>query len=198
MFNIMKNTLILLLLITIGFTSCEGRKTQNQALSESIEEFKKTVNFETNVYIPESYMEREVDTLISNGYRVKIKTFTDMANSVRFSKIKDTINYQTHYRNFKFEVSVTKDDKLIYSENFDKQKVNKVFNYSGNLVFGSDLSDFDKLAVLKSIQVNDDPSYTNMVVIDVLYTIPESDRSSSHRLFIDANGKSNIVQVEVN
>ena len=40
-------------------------------------------------------------------------------------------------------------------------------------------------------------SFTNMVVIDVLYTIPESDRFASHRLFIDAKGKSNIVQVEV-
>lgn len=194
----MKHLFGLLLLLTIGFTSCEGRKTQNQALSESIQEFKKIVNFETNVFIPESYIEREVDTLMSNGYRVKIKTYTDMTNSVRFSKIKDTINYQTHYRNFKFEVSITKDKKLIYSENFDKQKVNKAFIYKSNLVSGSDLSDFDTLAVLKSIEVNDDPSYTNMVVIDVLYIIPESDRFASHRLFIDAKGKSNIIQVEVN
>lgn len=193
----MKHFFGLLLILAISFTSCDGKKTKNQALSESIEEFKKTVNFETNVYIPESYMEREVDTLLSNGYRVKIKSYSDMTNSVRFSKIKDTINYQTHYRNFKFEVNVTKDEKLIYTEKFDKQKVNKAFNYDANLVSGSGLSDFDTLAVLKSIEVNDDPFYTNMVVIDVLFTIPESDRSASHRIFIDAMGKSNIVQVEV-
>ena len=193
----MKHFFGLLLILAISFTSCDGKKTKKQALSESIEEFKKTVNFETNVYIPESYMEREVDTLLSNGYRVKIKSYSDMTNSVRFSKIKDTINYQTHYRNFKFEVNVTKDEKLIYTEKFDKQKVNKAFNYDANLVSGSGLSDFDTLAVLKSIEVNDDPFYTNMVVIDVLFTIPESDRSASHRMFIDAMGKSNIVQVEV-
>ena len=141
----MKHLLGLLLLLAIGFTSCEGRKTQHQALSDSIEDFKKKVNFETNVYIPETYFEHEVDTLMGNGFRVKIKTYTDMTNSVRFSKIKDTINYQTYYRNFKFEVSVTKDEKLIYNESFDKQKVNEAFNYNANLASGSDLYNFDTL-----------------------------------------------------
>ena len=193
----MRHLLGLLLLLTVAFTSCEGRKTQRQALSESIEEFKKTVHFETKVYIPETYLEQEVDTLMSNGFRVKIKTYSDMSNAVRFSKIKDTINYQTHYRNFKFDVSVIKDNEEIYNETFNKEKVNEAFNYHKNLVSGSDLYNFDTLAVLKSIHVNDDPTYTNMVLINITYAIPESERSSSHTLFIDDKGKSNIVQIQV-
>ncbi|WP_340155482.1 hypothetical protein [uncultured Winogradskyella sp.] len=193
----MKQLVLLLLIIGIGLSSCEGRKTQNQALSESIEEFKKTVNFETNIYIPETYIEQEVDTLMSNGFRVKIKTYSDLSNAVRFSKIKDTINYQTHYRNFKFDISISKDDKEIYNESFDKQKINKVFKYNTNLFSGSDLYNFNTLAVLKSINVNDDPSYKNMVLIDIMYAIPESDKYATHRLFIDNNGKSNVVQTEV-
>ncbi|MFK7833985.1 MAG: hypothetical protein AB8B52_11955 [Winogradskyella sp.] len=194
----MKHLFLILLLITIALTSCEGKKTQQQALSESIAKFKKTVNLESHVYIPENYMEREVDTVMSNGFRVHIKTYADMTNSVQFSKIKDTINYQTHYRNFKFEVRVTKDDKLIYKDQFDKQKVNKVFNYNPNLTVSSDLYNFDTLSVLKSIDVNDDPSYTNMVLIDIMYAIPETDRSSSHRLLINDKGTANIVQLGVN
>ncbi|NRR90780.1 hypothetical protein HSX10_04280 [Winogradskyella undariae] len=193
----MKNYLIFLIIIVIGFTSCENRKSKSQALSESVKEFKKTVNLETNVFIPDTYFEHEVDTLISNGYRVKIKTYTDMSNSVLFSKIKDTINYQTYYRNFKFDITVSKNEKVIYQENFNKEKVNKAFNYNPNLVEGSDLYNFDKLAILKFIQVNDDPTYKNMVVIDILYAIPESDKSASHTLFINSKGKSNIVQIEV-
>lgn len=193
----MKQLILFLFIIGIGFSSCEGRKTQNQALSESIEEFKKTVNFETNIYIPETYIEQEVDTIMSNGFRVKIKTYSDLSNAVRFSKIKDTINYQTHYRNFKFDISVSKGDKEIYNQSFDKQKVNKVFNYSANLVSGSDLYNFNTLAVLNSINVNDDPSYTNMVLIDIRYVIPESDKYATHRLFIDNKGNSNVVQTEV-
>lgn len=191
----MKQLILLLLIMGIGLSSCDGRKSQNQALSDSIEEFKKTVNFETNVYIPKTYIEQEVDTIMSNGFRVKIKTYTDLSNSVRFSKIKDTINYQTHYRNFKFDIAVLKDDKEIYKQSFNKQKINKLFNYKANLTSGSDLYNFNKLAVLKSINVNDDPSYTNMVLIDIVYGIPESEKSSSHRLFIDSKGKSHSVQL---
>ncbi|WP_225035766.1 hypothetical protein [Winogradskyella sp. SM1960] len=194
----MKHFLGLLIVSIIAFTSCDGRKTQGQALSDSIEKFKKTVNFETNVYIPKNYMEHEVDTIMSNGYRVKIKTYSDMSNAVLLSKIKDTINYQTYYRNFKFDVSVTKNDKEIYNESFDKQKVNKDFKYTDNLVAGSHLYNFDKLAVLKSIQVNDDPTYTNMVLIDIVHAIPETDKYAFHTMYIKENGKSNIVQVDVN
>lgn len=188
----------LILILIIGFTSCDGRKTKNQALLESIEEFKKSASLEVNVYVPETYLEREVDTLLSNGYRVKIRTYSDMSNSVLFTKIKDTINYQTNYRNFKFDIRIEKEGKLIYNESFDKKKVNTALNYKANFNSESDLYNFDKLAVLKSIQVNDDPSYVNMVLIDIMYVIPEVDRVASHTLFIDEKGKSTFVKVEVN
>jgi hypothetical protein len=194
----MKHLLGLLVILVIGLTSCEGRKTSNQALSESIEEFRKNATIEVDVFIPETYVEKEVDTVLSNGYRVHIKTFTDFENSVRFSKIKDTINYQTHYRNYKFEISVSKNNKLIYNESFNKIRVNKDFNYNNKAEADSNLYNFDKLAVLKSIQVNEESSLKNTVGIDILFAIPESDRYAAHTLFIDENGFSNIVQVEVN
>lgn len=181
----------------IGFISCDGRQTKTQALIESIEEFKRSAKLEVNVYLPDTYMEQEFDTIMSNGFRVKIRSYSDMDNSVLFSKIKDTINYQTHYRNFKFEINITKNNKLIYNESFDKKKVNKVFKYSSGLLSGSDLYNFDELAVLKSIEVNEDASYANMILIDILFAIPESDRYASHTLFIDGSGKANIGHVEV-
>ena len=191
-------TLFAIITFCIIIFSCEGRKTQNQALKESIEAFKKKVNFETHVYIPETYFEREVDTFLNNGYRVKIKTYSDMSNSVLFSKIKDTINYQTHFRNFKFEISVEKANELIYHESFNKIKVNEAFNYKADLSSSSELYNFDKLAVLKSIEVSDDPSFTDTVVINIMYAIPETDRYASHSLVINEKGISNSLQLEVN
>ena len=193
----MRNILVVLLVLLLGFTSCEGRKSQNQALSESINEFKKSASLEVDIYVPETFLEHEVDTTLSNGYHVKIKTYTDEENNVLFSKIKDTINYQTYYRNYKFDISVLKEGELIYHESFDKQRVNKDFKYNSNFYSDSLLHNFDKLAVLKSIQFNDDSSIKNSVGIDIIYGIPESDRYASYTLFIDNNGKSNIVQIEV-
>lgn len=193
----MKHVLGLFIICLLVLSSCNGKKTKHQALAESIETFKKTVHFEKEVYIPEVFATHSIDTLMSNGFHVKIKTYSDSANAVHFSKIKDTINYQTYYRNFKFDISVTKDNKEIYNKSFDKQKVNKAFNYNSKLAAGSDLHNFDTLAVLKSIEVNDDPTYTNMVRIDIIYAIPESNRSASHRLLINEKGKSNVVLVDV-
>ncbi|WP_179335124.1 hypothetical protein [Winogradskyella costae] len=194
----MKHLLGLLIIIIIGFTSCEGRKTQSQALYESIAEFKKTVTFETNIYIPENYLEHQVDTLMSNGFRVKIKTYSDMTKDVLFSNIKDTINYQTHYRNFKFDIRVEKEGQLIFEESFDKQKANKLFGYRDDFASDSPFYNFDKLAILHSIQVDDEPSLKNKVLIDVMYAIPETNRTALHTLFVNDNGTINMVHVTQN
>jgi len=194
----MRNLLGLLLIFVIGLMSCEGRKTQKQALSEGIEVFKKEASLEVALYQPETYAEREVDTLLSNGYRIKIKTSTDMENNVLFTKIKDTVNYQTYYRNYKFKISVEKEGKVIYNESFNKARANKALNYSANYAPGSLLYDFDRLAVLKSIQIDDDLSIKNGIAIDIMYAIPETNKYASHRLFIDEKGTSNIINLPVN
>ena len=121
-----------------------------------------------------------------------------MDNSVLFSKIKDTINYQTYYRNFKFDILIEKDNKVIYNKRFDKQKANKVFKFNANLLKGSELYTFDKLAILNAIQVDDDPIYTNMVAIDVMYAIPETNKISYHKIVINDKGKANFIQTEKN
>ncbi|GGW62144.1 hypothetical protein DFQ11_102437 [Winogradskyella epiphytica] len=193
----MKPIFGILVILVICFTSCDNRKTVQQSLAESIEKFKKNVDFETNVYIPETYLEREVDTLMSNDFRVTIKTYSDMMNSVRFSKIKDTINHQTHYRNFKFDITVTRNEEELYNQSFNKQSVNEAFQFKANLPHDSSLYNFDTLAVLKSIQVNQESSESDRVGIDIMYGVPETDRYALYRLNIDEDGQSNIIQVEV-
>lgn len=194
----MRKLVGLLLLLIIGFTSCEGRKTSQQALSESIEEFKKKVNLETHVYIPGDYMEHEVDSILSNGFRVKIKTYADMERSVRFSIIKDTVNYQTHYRNFKFDIRVEKEGQLIYEETFDKLKVNKTLGYSDDLSSNSPFYNFSSSAVLKSLSLDEENSLTNEIHINLMYAIPETDKFAMHTLSINEDGSSNVIHVKTN
>ena len=192
----MKNLLGLFLIIAVISTSCDGRKSQSEALTESIKEFSKKVTLQKDVYKPNDYIERQTDTLLSNGFRVKIKAYTDLNNSVVFTHIKDTINYNTYYRNFKIDISVSKNNKVIFNESIDKQKAIKFFNYKSTLLLDSEFYNFDKLAVLKSVEVNADPVNTNVVAIEFLYAIPESERFAYHTLIIDETGKSTILPVE--
>ena len=193
----MRHLIGLLLLLIIGFTSCEGRKTSTVALKESVEDFKKNVSIEVKVYEPESYMEQEVDTLLSNGFRVKIKTKSDMANSVLFTKIKDTINYQTYYRNFKFRIVVEKDGNLIFDQNFDKKQINQILDFNSKSEQGSPYRNFNSLAILKSIEVNNESVFENGVEIDIMYAIPNSNRKSNHKFQIDAFGALNVIANKV-
>lgn len=181
-------------LFFLAFLNCEGRKTQSQALAEDIEEFKKKVTIEIDVYQPETYVEQEVDTLYHNGYRVKIKTYSDMNNSVLFTKIKDTINYQTYYRNYKFDILVEKDGKLIFNESFDKEKVNQLFKF--NSQGKSNAIDFKELGILKSIEINRNSPISDVIKIDLMYVIPETDKNSLYSLLIDNKGVMKIENIE--
>ncbi len=178
----------ILLIIVLGFTSCEGRISKTQALEKDIKEFQDSVSIQVDVYKPKNYLEREVDTTLSNGFRVKIKTYTDMDNNVLFTKIKDTINYQKYYRNFKFEILVEKSGKVIFKEQYDKQIINKLFRYDTVTKSNIEDYDFDKFGVLESINLVDNIPQPNIIEIDILYTIPETERVSLHKLFIDENG----------
>jgi hypothetical protein len=187
-----------LLLLFVAFISCEGRKTQNQALAEDIEDFKKVVSYEVNVYVPETYMEREVDTLLSNGFYIKIKTYSDMDNSVLFTKIKDTVNYQTYHRNFKFDIIVKKNDELLLNRHFDKKSINKLFKYDTVTKSNIEGYDFYKLGVLNSIQIDTSLQSTDLIKIDIIYAIPETNRRSLHSLFIDDKGVLEVERLETN
>ncbi len=170
--------------ICIVFINCEGRTTQSHALAEDIEEFNKKATIEVDVYKPEAYVEREVDTLLNNGYRVNIKTYSDMENTVLFTKIKDTINYQTHYRNYKFDILIEKDGKLIYNESFNKQRINQLLKFSTK----TKSNDFEELGILKSINLNRNSPLLDVIKIDVMYEIPETDKRSLYTLVINAEG----------
>lgn len=192
----MKKLLGIFIILIISFTSCEGRKTQRQALTEDIEEFNKNAKIEVNVYNPESYVEREVDTLLSNGYRIKIKTYSDMENSVIYTKVKDTINYQTHYRNYKFDILVEKDGKRIYFEHFNKEKMSKELGYSSNLNPEAQIYNFNKQAILKSVELNKTFNSGKAIFIDIAYAIPNTEHIDWHKLRIDEKGNREFITMQ--
>lgn len=180
----------------IGFTSCDGRKTKTEALAEAVAEFKKKVTVKIEVFEPESYVEQNVDTLLHNGYRVRIKSYTDLDNSVLYTKIKDTVNYHTHFRNFNFDIVVKKDDKTIFKKHFNKKIVNSLFKFNTKSTSLKNVDDFETLGILKSVELVNDFPLSNTIKIDVLYTIPETDKCSFHTIFIDKNGNFKVERKE--
>lgn len=116
----MKKTISLLVLLVIGFTSCNGRITANQSLTESIEEFKINTAIESQTYIPEVYTEISNDTLLSNGFRVKTTTFTDMDHSIVRFVVKDSVTYKKYYRDVEGLVTVNFKNKCVFEKTINK------------------------------------------------------------------------------
>jgi hypothetical protein len=161
----MKNLLVFLLILIICFTSCEGRRTQNQALAESIEAFKKDTLFEKVTYTPETYEEAVIDTILSNGFRVKIKTFSDMNNSSLLEAFKKGSSvYKKFYRKNVSEIEIYYNNVIIDSKRIDKP----LFTNNQNM-------DFWNKAILGAVTINELKSLENELVLNIYYCIPESE-----------------------
>ena len=116
----MKHLYFILVITAIALMNCDGRKSQNEALNNSIEKFK--VSFEPiefDEYIPQKYSETIKDSVLSNGYNVSIKTYSDMNKSVEYSYTESTIDHKINYRNWISQVTIRKADKIVFNECID-------------------------------------------------------------------------------
>lgn len=123
----MKNLLLIACISFFAFASCDGRQTKKDSLKKAVVKFKDSVKPTTVVkYKPEMYAEVLTDTILSNGYSVSVKTYTDMQNSVTHNYQIDDFNMvKDIYRKWISEVTITKDNIIIFRETIDEQFLNK-------------------------------------------------------------------------
>ncbi|WP_397362625.1 hypothetical protein [Olleya sp. R77988] len=115
---------LLLFGILIAFLSCDGRDRVNKTPKEILVENKLLDSFSENIkYFPEKYTETTTDTILSNGFRVKIRYFSHMKEYVTESYTKDSINYKKHYYDFVSRITVYKDDKEVYKKDLYKRSL---------------------------------------------------------------------------
>jgi len=176
--------LCLLLLIVLSINACDGRKSSQQALKEHVEAFKSDIRLEVEEYYPEESSVVVNDTLLTSGHSISIKTYSDMENCVTLTRIKDSVNYQKHYRNFIFEVELRNDSDLIFKEQFTRNRIL-------NLV--EDATVHDLQSVLKTIDLNYIETTADQVYINLMYEVPETHQRSSFELSLHKNGR---IQIE--
>lgn len=191
----------LILLIFAGFItlmSCDGRERVHKTNTEILQENKLLDSFaERSIFIPEQRLETITDTLLSNGFSVKIKTYSDMENTVVFTKKRHALLEKTHYRNFIFEIEVKKEGVSIYNDAYSKTRVNKELNFRSDFPENSPFYNFHNKSVLKSITVDDESLLRDKIMINLTYYIPETKHYTTSTLFIDDKGYSSFVHLEI-
>ena len=177
---------VLSVLIIITFISCDGIDRKHKSNEEVLKENKLLDSFTENIkYIPEAYTEVNTDTILSNGFRVKIKTYTEMQDNVFNEFTIDSIRYKFYYRNYTGKLDVFYNNKSILKETINKSYLNK-----------SNDKDFWDDAIMGGIYLNELISTKKEVYISVLYCIPESETCKEFNIIVDKEGNTTLEELE--
>lgn len=183
----MKNTLLLLALISIICLSCDGRKTQKEALEHAISEFNLKNNVSEKVnYHPEAYVEIVTDTIISNGIKVHIKNYSLLDEQILISNTTDATSKEVKYqRVFESEIIVSKASKDILSTHISA----KEFKTSATDLFWNN-------ATLQHVWVNQDLSTDDDIKLDISFINPKNNAYKLYRMSIDGYGQQTLNLIE--
>ena len=184
------NKLIYILLIVLAFTSCHGRKTKNDTLKESVEKFKDTIGaLEIEEFIPKVYAEVKTDTLLSNGFSISIKTYTNMKRSVTVKyKVDKTLTQIDHFRDWISEVKIKKNNVLVFDKKLD-----------AHFFLQADHTIKDSLdgAINNKVWINEDfSSEKNYVYLVGGFIFPKSENVLHYNIKIDDKGNYSIHKIE--
>ncbi|WP_299781098.1 hypothetical protein [uncultured Formosa sp.] len=176
------------LLIIITFSSCDGRDKSRQDPKQILTEKDMLTSFSERInYVPESFSETVTDTILHTGYKVHIKTYSDMKSNILKSKIKDSLNIKTFYRNAISDVSIAFENKNIFDHTISKAFI--INNIKGT---PETLQPY----ILKSIWIDDDHvASKDTVLLNILYRKPEDAKENkSFLLTISKTGDYKITE----
>ncbi|WP_298535524.1 hypothetical protein [uncultured Algibacter sp.] len=188
MYKILKNNTltVFVLLAVFAFFSCDGRyrkfKSPTEVLAESnlTNAFKKQVRF-----VPEQPIEIVTDTIMNNGFQVKIKYHSLKDNYIKETfDVSENSGVSTFYSNFEAKVDIIKDGS--YCNDFI---LNKAF-----------LKDFQyptfwNKAIMQFVWVNFEASTENILCLNTTFRIPNTETFKDFIITIDKKG---VVQIKEN
>ena len=185
----MKKFLFLLILVSILFISCDGKDRVHTSSSEALKEHKLLDSFSEKIeYIPENYTEFSTDTILSNGFIVKIKTYTDLNNNVLKKFNSDTLTHKILYRQFISEVVITKKGNEIFNKKID-------FNYLSKL--NANINKYKDDYIFNNLELNQFESLKkNEVSLILSFCNPGSVNCPAYNLIIKRNGNVNINKID--
>ncbi|CAH8286267.1 hypothetical protein EV196_106240 [Mariniflexile fucanivorans] len=185
----MKN-LILFCVIIFGLMSCNGGKTKKDTLKTSVEKFKDSIGvLEIEAFIPEEYSEVKTDTILSNGFSIRIKTYTDMNRFVTCQyKIDETLTHIDKFRDWISEVTIKKNDVVIFDKTLDA-------NFF--LAYDKMIADSLPKAINSRVLINEDyPVDKNYVYLLGGFILPESEEIIYYNIKIDSKGTCSLEKIK--
>ena len=173
----MKNNILLLsFLIVACFMNCDGRgriyKTNANIFTENnqLDTFSEKIKF-----VPEAKVEIVTDTILNNGFQIKI-----VYNSIENSSVLKTENNSTstiHYKDFEAKLHVLKNGSTINQSLINKKKFNAFENAS-----------FWESAIMQYVWIDYEASTAYKLFFNTSFNIPNTEIYKDFVLMVDASG----------
>jgi len=167
------------IIVIITHLSCDGRdriyKTNAQVLSENnlLETFSEQIKF-----VPETKVEIVTDTILSNGFQIKIHYNSIEHRSVlKTEKTKNISTTKTHYKNFEAKLHILKNGLTINQTVINKSLFNAFKN-----------SSFWETAIMQYVWIDFEASTKNELYLNTAFNIPNTETYKDFVLKIDEHG----------
>ncbi|KJD32700.1 hypothetical protein PW52_15170 [Tamlana sedimentorum] len=175
---------LLVILLAIAFFSNDGQsriyKTNAEVLKENnlLKNFSETIN-----YIPKQPVIIITDTILNNGFNIKINYHSIEDAPLIIDKLSknDTLQ-KTEYKNFEAQITVSKNNSLPHQFLVNKSSFS---NFENN--------DFFNKAILQYVWIDFEASTKNTICLNTAFHIPETE---NYRDFVISINKFGIIQIK--
>jgi hypothetical protein len=178
--------LFIILISMLCFSGCDGRKSKAESLKDAVTQFKDSLEFIE--YIPKEYAEMKTDTILSNGFSISIKTYTNMKKSVITKHTIDSILHIQHHRDWISEVKIKRKNQLLFNE-----KIDMAFFAKNNI----NILDSIPNAINTRVWLDDDaPIEKDSINLLTVFLNPEDDNFILYRIKIGNQGTYSLKKLE--
>ena len=176
---------VVFILIVI-LSSCDGRDKATRTIQEDLIE-KEVLDTFTEIikYLPEEYTEVVTDTILSNGFQVRIKTSSDMNHSILNEVDENTIKYKYYYRDYIGQLDIYYNNTPVFSNQINKSTFKTI---APNFKWED--------AIMGQIALDQENSTKKEVYLDVFYCLVESDICKDFKLIIDQSGTLKVEEIK--
>ncbi|WP_339896239.1 hypothetical protein [uncultured Algibacter sp.] len=176
----MKNNILLLfILVFVCLMNCDGRSRVHQTNTQVLPENNLLNAFNEHIkFVPETKVEIVTDTILSNGFQIKI-IYNSIENSSvsKTVKTKNNTTSKINYRNFEAKLHILKNGSTINQSVINK----KLFDAFEN-------TSFWEAAIMQHVWIDYEASTERELYLNTAFHIPNTKTYKDFVLKIDERG----------
>ncbi len=177
----MKTIFNCLLLLVFLCVSCDGSSnSKNNPKNDVATNTTLIAVSTTKKYVPKNYTEIKTDTLLQNGFQIKLNVFSNLEKNIPKILSNAKTKTDTFYREFEADILVNYNSKLLFKKRINKQFILDYYQEIYN----------PKLAtvILKNAYVLQQPKTNNASSIILEYCKPNNTSCFSYEIEVYKDG----------